>query len=80
MKLLAEDLSVIIVHEAEAGSVVGGAEIVPNAVGNIPFLQNGDHIAHPILAPFDFRVADRSEFAAPKNFVGMLFDEILHGG
>ena len=80
MKPFAEDFSVIVIHEAEAVSVVGGAEVIPNAVGNVPFLENRDHVAHPAFAPFDLRVADRSEFAAPKNFVGMLFDEILHGG
>ena len=80
MEAFAEDFSVIVIHEAEAISVVGGAEVIPNAVGNVPFLEDRDHVAHPAFAPFDPRVADRSEFAAPKDLVGMLLDKIFHGG
>ena len=79
MKLFAQDLAIIVIYEAEAVSVVGCTKIIPYAIGNVPILDNGDHIAHPILAPFKLSVADRSKLSAPENFVGMLIDKFLDG-
>ena len=80
VQLLAEDDAVVIVHKAEAVSVVGGAEIVPDTVGNIPFLKNGDDISHPILTPFYPCVTDGAELTAPEHLIGVLFNKILGRG
>ena len=80
VKLFAQDLAVVIIHKAESVSVVWRAQIIPDTIGNIPFLQYSDHIPHPIFAPFKLCVSDRAELTAPKNFVGMLFYKFLYGG
>ena len=78
-EIFAQNFSVVIVHEAEAVAVVGGAEIIPYAIGNIVFLQNGDHIAHPVFAPLNGAMADRAEFTAPQDVIGMALDKSLGG-
>ena len=78
-EIFAQNFSVVIVHEAETVAVVGGAEIIPYAIGNIVFLQNGDHIPHPVFTPCDGAMANRSEFTAPQDVIGMALDKSLGG-
>jgi hypothetical protein len=67
----AEKLSRIVIHEAEAVSVVGSAEVIPHAVGDIPFIEYRNNVAHPIFAPLELGVADGPELSAPKYLIGV---------
>ena len=80
LEVIAQYTSVVIVYETEAVSVVGGGEIIPYAIGNIPFLENRYHIVHPIFARGDIGVAYSAELAAPEYLIGISLDKSVSMG
>ena len=71
-KTFGKDFTTIVVDETEAVSVVRRGKIVPHAVRRLMLDEQPDHVRHVGFTPFDFRMADGAELAAPHDSFGML--------